>query len=751
VQTNNASTTNGAGPAPQDRIDRTADRVRKQLDHALDLAGYAIESGAKTPDGDPLPFEDIRTIQTTAAKLGAFTGPEAPGSITAKEWNDFEFAYYRLAAIMNPVTAETLRDTEGTSRQGIGPPNTWKDAFRKINGFLLGFSPAQRFARGLWLVAIGFALFVVLAEWRVFMLGQNADVAPIQAEMKIFESLLPWAYGGLGSCAYLLDPHICTFIGAVSICEGSQSISIGFYLEAFREVQLCYLPSIWPVRKGVLWSWVRLRLVSSRDIARIFCLTRSRGLSRPYSRRSMLKPCLPLLQSHLQVRHLRGHREWPMTVGKTPKMKGYEFAARCRNWMRAALAIGCLSAAIGWLPDQVGHALSAEEAPPQPLLAKGQPVDWWFVFKFNSSKTFAGCGPDTGKRTCIFGGEVQAEEAFGQQFAYASSNAGTLEQGKGCVGATTTDAVGATFDQVYNGSYYYVIWNDQFYRDPQLSICGRSDSCGAPWGHSKGMLAWNNTGDGFVLQVTTPSWPGSGTSRIHRKSGNTLGCISTNNNLRASQHFFALKLTKDDLLIVLRALANASVVTDPTNMQIVKNGGPADVRALVDALGNKSKSTQAITAELSSGVILISKPSLLKVPPWQFVSAALNGVGERAATWWLKPWIYTTTKSEKVTCWDEHIQKPGPVEIALTGGWNGKEIVPKAPSNHAKIGVSTDPNNPLAIFGDLNQQGTLTPPNCGRSQNGRGGLFYVVKNKLLSDSLTDLLEGDAAPTHAAGR
>jgi hypothetical protein len=426
-------------------------------------------------------------------------------------------------------------------------------------------------------------------------------------------------------------------------------------------------------------------------------------------------------------------------------MKGEKFGSWFNAPLRAAILLACLATPTGF-SGQIRHAWSAEEAP-RPLLAAGQPVDWWFVFKFNSH-TFAGCGVGTGKRTCAFGGEVQAMQPFGQQFAYASSKGGSLEQGRGCVGAATTDPVGATFDQVYNGSYYYVIWNDQFYRDPQLAICGKGNACGEPWGHSKGMLAWNDAGDGFVMQVTTPSWPGSGTNRILRKSGNTLGCITTNNNLIASQHFFALKLAKDDLVKVLQALANAGVVTDPTNLQIVKNGGPADVRAQVDALGRKSRSTQLIKEELSSGVVLISKPSLLKVPPWQLVSAALNGVGEKIATWWLWPWIYTTTKSEKVTCWDQGLEKPGPVRIALTGRWDGKEIVLKAPSNHAKIGVSTDANNPYVIFGDLNQQGTLTPPNCGRSQNGRGGLFYVVKNKPLSDSLIDLLEGDTAPTHA---
>src|SRR5947199_2640123 len=40
--------------------------------------------------------------------------------------------------------------------------------------------------------------------------------------------------------------------------------------------------------------------------------------------------------------------------------------------------------------------------------------------------------------------------------------------------------------------------------------CG---SCSSPWGHSKGVLAWNDAGEGFVMQVSTPSWPASGSER----------------------------------------------------------------------------------------------------------------------------------------------------------------------------------------------------------------------------------------------
>jgi len=66
--------------------------------------------------------------------------------------------------------------------------------------------------------------------------------------------------------------------------------------------------------------------------------------------------------------------------------------------------------------------------------------------------------------------------------------------------------------------------------------------------------------------------------------------------------------------------------------------------------------------------------------------------------------------------------------------------------NHAKIGVSQSGNDHLAIFGDMNQQGTLSGDNCKSSQNGRGGLFFVVNNKDLSDSVTQLISGGTAPT-----
>jgi hypothetical protein len=387
------------------------------------------------------------------------------------------------------------------------------------------------------------------------------------------------------------------------------------------------------------------------------------------------------------------------------------------------------------------HVTATSTLPPgtvAPLLKTGQPVDWWFVFKFNSG-AFSGCA-DSVPRACLFGGTVQQYKQFGQQFAYASSLDQSLQMGGGCLGDTATDPVGATFDQVYNGHLFYALWNDQFDGDPMNTEA-------APAGHSKGMLAWDNDGNGVVLQVSTPSWPASGSPQNPRKTdGNTLGCVKDNDVL-VSQHFFSLRLNKDDVIAVVKALQNASVVTDPKNRQAVNNGGPADIQALVAELGGVSKSNTATKATLSSGVQLISKPSKLLVPPWQMVSAMLGGEPLRVASWWTRPEIPSTTATTPVACWDTSLGKPGAVEIATSGTWSGKSIglegLAEPDGNHAKIGVSTG-THAYSIFGDMNQQGALSG-NCKSSQNGRGGLFYVVENPLLAGAVKDLIKGGSAP------
>lgn len=381
-------------------------------------------------------------------------------------------------------------------------------------------------------------------------------------------------------------------------------------------------------------------------------------------------------------------------------------------------------------------------AAPFPMVSKGHPVDWWFVFKLNAKK-FPGCG--SGTVTCPFGGEKQ-DYTPGLQYAFASSEAPALQPGsKDCLGEAGDDPISATFDEVYTGHFHFVVWNDQFYGDPESASCG-GDGCGSPWGHSKGLLAWNDNGDGLVMQVSTPSWPGAGSSLNPRRDGNTLGCV-TDNDVKVSQHFFALQLTHQDVDAVLDGLANSSVVTDAANPQIVSNGGPDDVQQRVRALGVKSKNTTVRDQVLSSGVGLISKPSAMNVPPWQMVSSVLGGIPLRTATWWTNPAIPSTSGGVPY-CWDASLTTaPGAVEIATSGTWQGVTMGlkggPQADGNHAKIGVSSDSGD-FVIFGDENQQGALSGK-CGSSQNGRGGLFFVLRNSGLANSVRSLLTGGTAP------
>ena len=125
----------------------------------------------------------------------------------------------------------------------------------------------------------------------------------------------------------------------------------------------------------------------------------------------------------------------------------------------------------------------------------------------------------------------------------------------------------------------------------------------------------------------------------------------------------------------------------------------------------------------------------------------MNGVPLRTATWWASPQIPTTTSSAVPSCWSDGLHAPGPVQIATSGQWAGVSFGLKGGNgndfNHAKIGVSTDGSD-LTVFGDMNQQGALATK-CASSQNGRGGLFFIVPGQELNSSVASLIEGNSAP------
>ena len=152
-----------------------------------------------------------------------------------------------------------------------------------------------------------------------------------------------------------------------------------------------------------------------------------------------------------------------------------------------------------------------------PLTEKGKPVDWWFAYKFNVT-SFRGCGDGAPKRVCLFGNTINAKVGanFSQQYVFASSGGGDkgkLTMGKGCLGMTTTDPVGATFNSSStNSSPFFLDLERPVLWRPRRSQAAAKATAIHPWGHSKGMLAWNENGDGLVLQVTTPSWPAAGSA-----------------------------------------------------------------------------------------------------------------------------------------------------------------------------------------------------------------------------------------------
>eukprot|EP00927_Polykrikos_kofoidii_P080858 TRINITY_DN77852_c0_g1_i1.p1 TRINITY_DN77852_c0_g1~~TRINITY_DN77852_c0_g1_i1.p1 ORF type:complete len:502 (-),score=52.57 TRINITY_DN77852_c0_g1_i1:64-1569(-) len=391
-----------------------------------------------------------------------------------------------------------------------------------------------------------------------------------------------------------------------------------------------------------------------------------------------------------------------------------------------------------------------------PLLGDGDDVDWWFAFKLNT-KAFPTC---TSNITCKFGGQPQSyRHSFGLQYLLSSSTSGQtspLSLNTDCLG-NGADPVAATFAQVYDANIpNYVLWNDQFYSDPKPDVHPSCSSyCTSPWGHSKGMMAWGEDGSGFVMQVSTPDWPGSGSANAPRQNrGNSLGCCNDDNVLVA-QHFFALRLSgEDDTRTVLEALQRASVVTDPANEQIVKlTAGPDSLVKLAQSLGKPVLDDVTpyqgfVKTSEGKQIRVIAKPSRLEVPPWQMVSS-LTGEALRTATWWASPKIASTKDGFLPGCWNSSLATPKEVQVATSGQWAGTsfslEGKPSQDGNHAKIGHSLSGQS--VVFGDMNQAGSLSPgdSDCKVSQNGRGGLFFVVEDETLHAGVQQLLKGDTAP------
>jgi hypothetical protein len=122
------------------------ERVKQQVVDALELVNYAVEAGFRSAEGRTISAETVSRIQTTAARLGILgvaggSASAAASSISSADWVKFELAYYNLAITVSPVTAQTLRDTAGTSSDEDWtvprPEPTWVTTQRRLGNLVL--------------------------------------------------------------------------------------------------------------------------------------------------------------------------------------------------------------------------------------------------------------------------------------------------------------------------------------------------------------------------------------------------------------------------------------------------------------------------------------------------------------------------------------------------------------------------------------------------------------------------------------
>jgi hypothetical protein len=187
-------TTNGGALPPDPPLGDVqvlvSDVIRDEVRDALELADFVVKSGVRQADGRSLEPEILSVIKVTAGKIRLFEKAGDPIHILASEWTRFELSYYALVEFSSPVTVETLRNTRNTGQFNF-----------------LKASSAQKFTWLLWFFTLLFTAIVIACG----IIATGADNATSRAPANLFRMLnnyipiiVPWVYGGLGACAYLL-------------------------------------------------------------------------------------------------------------------------------------------------------------------------------------------------------------------------------------------------------------------------------------------------------------------------------------------------------------------------------------------------------------------------------------------------------------------------------------------------------------------------------------------------------------------
>jgi len=180
------------------------ERYRREADDASLLLQHAVGAGASSV---PLTTEMIQAIvEVTAMILCCY----APSKDSKLLWPSkasiarFELAFHELSAGMAPVTADSLRDTSDRSpRSNIRP----LDGLRHLLHLVLGKSLAYRFSRTLTIITIFFMGLAIYGAYLDISNGPIEDGMVFSTEdslQALFQILLPFTYGGMGACVYLL-------------------------------------------------------------------------------------------------------------------------------------------------------------------------------------------------------------------------------------------------------------------------------------------------------------------------------------------------------------------------------------------------------------------------------------------------------------------------------------------------------------------------------------------------------------------
>ncbi|HEV2955260.1 MAG TPA: hypothetical protein VGX95_04005 [Xanthobacteraceae bacterium] len=178
-----------AEPDPQKRLAQEVRDARRLLD-------YAVETGWGAADGRHLDDALILAIKETEDAVGS--GQTVPVAQRVK----FEHAYLQLAALLAPITARSLRDTSGDPA----------DFDKSLLFPGMRASNATIWSRKLTLIVIAFLLVIFCGEVLTRLWGEASARALDTPRGVTFgyviqvllEGAVPFTYGGLGACAYLL-------------------------------------------------------------------------------------------------------------------------------------------------------------------------------------------------------------------------------------------------------------------------------------------------------------------------------------------------------------------------------------------------------------------------------------------------------------------------------------------------------------------------------------------------------------------